>query len=126
MTANEQNEFEWQTRKQRIDPKLVALGWTVIRYRPDLQIATLNKCAVAEFPTANGPADYALVVDGQVLAIIEAKKLTLGPQNVLTQAERYSRGAAGPFDFHGFHVPFLYPPWVQGRLRGLLANLHVV
>jgi type I restriction enzyme R subunit len=108
MPANEQNEFEWQTRKQRIDPKLVALGWTVIRYRPDLQIATLNKCAVAEFPTANGPADYALVVDGQVLAIIEAKKLTLGPQNVLTQAERYSRGAAGPFDFHGFHVPFLY------------------
>jgi len=108
MTANEQNEFEWQTRRKRIDPKLVALGWTVIRYRPDLNLATLNNCAVAEYPTANGPADYALVVEGQMLGIIEAKKLTLGPQNVLTQAERYSRGAAGSFDFHGFHVPFLY------------------
>jgi type I restriction enzyme R subunit len=108
MTANEQHEFEWQTRKQRIDPKLVALGWTVIQYRPDLQFGALNNCAVAEYPTANDPADYALFVDGQLLGIIEAKKLTLGPQNVLTQAERYSRGATGPFDFHGFHVPFLY------------------
>jgi len=108
MTANEQNEFEWQTRRQRIDPKLVALGWTVIRYSPDLSISALNNCAVAEYPTANGPADYALVVAGQVLGIVEAKRLTLGPQNVLTQAERYSRGAEGSFDYRGFHVPFLY------------------
>ena len=47
MTANEQSEFEWQTRRKRIDPKLVALGWTVIRHRPDLNLATLNNCALA-------------------------------------------------------------------------------
>ena len=39
----------------------------------------------------------------------EAKKLTLGPQNVLTQAERYARGVRkSPFNFEGFRVPFLY------------------
>jgi len=108
MTANEQSEFEWQTRKARIDPKLVALGWTVIRWTPGLALDTLTACAVTEYPTANGPADYALFVDGHLLGIIEAKKVTLGPQNVLTQSERYSRGADTPLDFHGFHVPFLY------------------
>jgi type I restriction enzyme R subunit len=34
--------------------------------------------------------------------IVEAKKLTIGPQNVLTQAERYARGLSGnSFDFDG-------------------------
>lgn len=108
MKADKQSEFEWQTRKARIDPKLVALGWTLVRWTPGLVLSKLTFHAVAEYPTANGPADYALFVDGKLLGIIEVKKLTLGPQNVLTQAERYSRGADGAFDFHGFHVPFLY------------------
>src|SRR5208282_4488624 len=43
------------------------------------------------------------------LGIVEAKKLSLGPQNVLTQAERYSKGVAdSQFDFRGYRVPFLY------------------
>ncbi|MDQ7780017.1 MAG: type I restriction-modification enzyme R subunit C-terminal domain-containing protein [Planctomycetota bacterium] len=68
-----------------------------------------NGCAIAEYPTEAGPADYALCVDGRILAIVEAKKLGLGPQNVLTQSERYSRGLTdSPLDFDGFHAPFLY------------------
>jgi type I restriction enzyme, R subunit len=48
-------------------------------------------------------------VDGRILAVVEAKKVTLGPQNVLTQAERYSRGIEeSPFDFNGHRAPFLY------------------
>ena len=41
---------------------------------------------------------------------MEAKKVTLGPQGVLTQAERYSKGfSANPIDYgEGFRVPFLY------------------
>ena len=60
-----------------------------------------------EEETANGPADYALWLDGRIVGIVEAKKLTLGPQNVLTQAERYARGlaAGSPFDFDGLRVP---------------------
>lgn len=48
--------------------------------------------AVEEFPTRSGPADFALCDQGAALAVVEAKKVTLGPQNVLTQAQRYSEG----------------------------------
>ena len=47
--------------------------------------------------------------DGQVLGVVEAKKLTLGPQGVLTQAERYSKGIHQVPMYQGeFGVPFLY------------------
>ena len=108
MPRREHSESESKTRRTRINPKLEALGWRVIPYNPSLNIVSLDKCALTEYPTANGPADFALIVGGKILGIIEAKKLTLGPQNVLTQAERYSRGIDGHFNFHGFHVPFLY------------------
>jgi len=46
---------------------------------------------------------------GLVLGVVEAKKLSLGPQEVLTQAERYSKGVGeSPFNFSGYRVPFLY------------------
>lgn len=47
--------------------------------------------------------------DGAPVAVIEAKKLTVGPQNVLTQAQRYARGIAGATTRFGeYRVPFLY------------------
>src|SRR5262249_22948561 len=102
-------ESEWLTRKKRIDTRLRALGWSVVPFDPAAPFANLSKHAVEEFPTDNGPADYALFVGGQLLAIVEAKKLSLGPQNVLVQAERYSRGATqSTFQFRDFRVPFLY------------------
>ena len=40
---------------------------------------------------------------------MEAKKLSLGPQNVLSQAQRYAKGFhGGRFSFHGFRLPFVY------------------
>lgn len=103
------DESEWQTRKRRIDTKLAALAWKVVRFKDDLDLGKLAAHAVAEFPTANGPADYALFVNGVLLGIIEAKKLTVGPQNVLEQAKRYSAGAVqGPGNWDGQRVPFLY------------------
>ena len=103
------NESEKITRKNRIDPQLAAAGWQVKPFNPQQSLTDYDGCAIEEFPTANGPADYALCVGGQILGIIEAKKLTLGPQNVLTQAERYARGVKNPFiNFRGFRVPFLY------------------
>lgn len=72
-------------------------------------LGSQHQCAIEECETDNGPADYALCVHRVLMGIVEAKKLTLGPQNVLTQAERYSRGAANnPLYFDAFHVPFLY------------------
>lgn len=65
--------------------------------------------AIEEYPTSNGPVDYALVDQGQIIALVEAKKLGTGPQNVLVQAQRYAQGVRETrFDFDGFRVPFIY------------------
>ncbi|ABS55548.1 type III restriction enzyme, res subunit [Methanoregula boonei 6A8] len=102
-------EPEVVTRKKRIDPQLRAAGWTIAPYQAGMDLSRYSRYALEEFPTTNGPADYALCLDGKIVAVIEAKKLTLGPQNVLTQAERYAQGISGsPFNYSGFRVPFIY------------------
>jgi type I restriction enzyme R subunit len=105
-------EREWQTRKKRIDKKLISISpsWKIIPYQPNLDVSQLTNHAVEEFQTEHGPADYALFVNGKLLGIIEAKKVKVGPQNVLQQAKRYSRGVkeAGVGNWSGYGVPFLY------------------
>jgi type I restriction enzyme R subunit len=106
------SESERRTRKARIDPRLRAQGWEPVPYGAPL---ALNQ-AVEEYPTTDGPADYALSRSGAILAVVEAKKLATGPQNVLTQAERYARGISDSqarsggvtLRYGDFHVPFLY------------------
>ncbi len=75
------HEAEWLTRKLRIDKRLQALNpkWQIIRYRPGLDVAALTCHAVTEIPTANGPADYGLIVNGLFLGILEGKKVTVNP-----------------------------------------------
>lgn len=49
-----------------------------------------------------------VLLDG-FLVSSKRKKATLGPQNVLPHAQRYSRGAtANLLNYDGFHVPFLF------------------
>lgn len=102
-------ESERITRKRRIDPRLTRSGWIVEPFRPESPIASYKRGAVEEFETANGPADYALCDGARVRGVVEAKKITLGPQGVLTQAERYSKGVHQVPSYQGeFGVPFLY------------------
>lgn len=102
MPSSEANS-EWLTRKRRIDPKLDACGW------PCRNGSGAGAYRLEEYETDAGPADYALCVDADALGIVEAKRLTLGPQGVLTQSQRYSRGAvANSLRFGEFRVPFLY------------------
>lgn len=104
-----EKEHEYQTRKRRIDPRLKTAGWSVKPFVPTSPVAAYTATAVEEFETTNGPADYALCDRGRVQAVVEAKKLTVGPQGVLTQAERYSKGIAQFPKYQGaFGVPFLY------------------
>lgn len=103
---------EHVTRKQLIDGRLAEAGWKIVpQYKFDSAkaLTSYDRCAIEEYPTTNGPADYALCLNGYIVGVVEAKKLTLGPQNVLLQAERYSKGATeNSFSFRAFHVPFLY------------------
>jgi type I restriction enzyme R subunit len=104
-------ELEWKTRRDRINTKLKALrpAWEIIKHTEGLDTSMLKRHAVEEYPTANGPADYALFVGGKLLGIMEAKKVSVSPQNVLEQAKRYAKGAfAGSGNWSGYRVPFLY------------------
>jgi type I restriction enzyme R subunit len=102
-------ELEKQTRRQRIDPRLRTAGWKVVGFNPAMPVSAYGQAAVEEFETMSGPADYALCSDGRALGVVEAKKVTLGPQGVLVQAERYSKGIKQVPRYQGkFGAPFLY------------------
>ena len=102
-------ESEKITRKKRIDKQLKTAGWQIIPYTQGMDISQLTNHAIEELQTNNGPADYALVVNGQLLAVVEAKKLEVGAANVLEQAKRYSKGADNTIgEWNGYRVPFLY------------------
>jgi len=102
-------ELERRTRKQRVDPRLKKAGWPVVRKLSGRTTGDYGTAAVEEFETANGPADYGLCAAGYVRGVVEAKKVSLGPQGVLVQAERYSRGVSQVPRYQGeFGVPFLY------------------
>src|SRR3989338_8778939 len=130
-------ESEWQTRKKRIDSKLKNLipAWKILPYKEGMNTSALDGCAVEEFHTENGPADYALFVKGQLLGIIEAKKVSVNPQNVLEQAKRYAKGFQnGCGHWNGYNVPFLYAsngeaiPFIDVRraysFSRTLSNFH--
>lgn len=102
-------ETERQTRCERIDPLLRQLGWEVVPFGPGLDPATLQHHAVTEYPTASGPSDYVLFVKGKPLGILEAKRLEVGAEGVLVQAQRYARDIrTGAGNWNGYRVPFLY------------------
>jgi type I restriction enzyme, R subunit len=102
-------ESEAVTRKQRIDPRLKRAGWRVAPFSLIYTTTPPLNCAVEEWPTAAGPADYALCDKGAVRGVVEAKKVSLGPQGVLVQGERYSKGITQVPRYQGeFGVPFLY------------------
>jgi type I restriction enzyme R subunit len=124
-------EAERTTRKQRIDPRLIRADWHIAPFHVEVDSSSWHEVAVEEYATANGPADYALCDGGRVHAVVEAKKVTLGPQGVLIQAERYSKGIGQlPRYQKEFGVPFLYSTngeviWFHDVRDGLNRSRHV-
>jgi type I restriction enzyme R subunit len=82
------------TTRSRIDGQLRAAGWTVTRYASQPWPAY---AAVEEYPTPTGPADYALCVNSQPLAVVEAKRTVRDAYSALAQARRYAEGLETPF-----------------------------
>ena len=100
---------ERQTRRILIDVRLKKLGWKIINFSEKLNLESLDKVAVAELPTKQGFADYALIVKGKLLGFIEAKKIKTGSQNVIEQAKRYSKDSVQETGrWREYKVPFLY------------------
>ena len=94
--------------RQTIDQMLTNSGWQIQNLN-QLDPLAYDGIAVREYPTDSGPADYALFVRGKLLGVMEAKKKSVGSQNVLEQAKRYARGIdPGVGRWGEYRVPFLY------------------
>lgn len=98
---------EYNTRKLFIDKLLLDSNWQpIVRFKPG---ANYKNASVEEYETKNGPADYILFHNSRSLAAVEGKKISVGPQNVLQQAQRYARGFQNsPFAFSEYYLPFIY------------------
>ena len=93
MSDAKADETERRTRKRRIDPRLEARGWSVVTADNSGELAPE---AITEYPTTSGPADYALSVDGRILGVVEAKRLTIGGATGSSRANRYPKGQPTP------------------------------
>lgn len=104
---SEQNWNEYRTRKEYIDKLLINSNWKpIVPYEEGKEYRHVS---VEEYPTQTGPADYMLFYNRRALATVEGKKVAVGPQNVLAQAQRYAKGfQEGNFTFREFHLPFIY------------------
>lgn len=102
-----------------IDQQLRNRGWIAdsrtLTYAAGARPAKGQNMAIAEWPTATGPADYALFAGTTLVGVVEAKRQRKNVSAALTQSERYSKGvkltnegvfAGGPWD--EFKVPFLF------------------
>jgi type I restriction enzyme R subunit len=108
---------EVATRKI-IDEQLRAAGWeadtSTLRWSDGVRPQRGRNLAIAEWPTENGPADYALFVGLTPVGVVEAKRRNVDVAGKLSQSKRYSIGfkmaegatPAGPWGDH--RVPFLF------------------
>jgi type I restriction enzyme, R subunit len=127
--AAEQIDLDEADTRALIDGQLRERGWEVdtqkLRYANGTRPARGRAMAIAEWPTANGPADYALFVGTTCVALVEAKRKRKNVSAAIDQAGRYSQGfnltedvdlpeggpwpfQSGPTDEASFRVPFLF------------------
>lgn len=92
--AREINLDEAATRTL-IDQQLRDAGWEAdsqaLRHAKGARPVKNRNLAIAEWPTASGPADYALFAGFKLVGVVEAKRENRNVMEVLPQAERYGR-----------------------------------
>lgn len=103
-----------------VDQQLRDAGWLAdtqnLRYSKGIRPAKSKNMAIAEWPTADGIADYALFMGTSCIGFIEAKRRRKNVSAAIDQAERYARGfqpangfnAIGGGAWGEFHVPFVF------------------
>lgn len=86
-----------------IDQQLRDRGWETdtktLRHGAGVRPAKGRNMAIAEWPTASGPADYALFVGTMLVGVVEAKRRRKNVSAAIDQAERYSVGIKESSDF---------------------------
>lgn len=122
-TVDQELPLDERETRRLIDAQLRAAGWEVDSERMTYGNGTRpqkgKNWAIAEWPTTNGRADYALFVGLQVLGVVEAKRKRKDVYGAIDRAKRYSReyvvkGAeelpGGPWEYAGqaYKVPFVF------------------
>ncbi len=118
---DEEENIDLDERETRrlIDAQLRAAGWEVdsqnLTYAKGTRPQKGKVRAIAEYPTDEGPCDYALFVGLQIVAVVEAKRQRKDVSGAIDQAKRYSRGfqvlgdetlPGGPWG--EYKVPFVF------------------
>ena len=120
--ANRMNLTEAETR-QLIDQQLNAAGWLAdtqnLRYAKGARPEKGAYKAIAEWPTASGPADYALFVGIDLVGIVEAKKKRKDVVSDLRLTKRYARDVEIKGREH-----FVGGPWREYKVPFLFATKH--
>jgi len=98
------DELPEQQSRELIDSQLEKAGWR--------QLSEASGTGyIEEHPTSSGPVDYALVVEGEILGLVEAKKADYNSSAAFAQAERYSEDLETSYSFghnNQYHVPFVF------------------
>jgi type I restriction enzyme R subunit len=93
--------------RQLIDKQLEVAGW-VVQDRDQLDRKASIGVAVREYPMANGPVDYLLLVDGRACGAVEAKKEGFTLSGVTDQATGYNANAPAALVTWGNPLRFDY------------------
>lgn len=119
----EKLEIDEASTRVLIDDQLRAAGWTVdsavLRHASGARPQPGKAMAIAEWPTASGPVDYALFVESRCVGVIEAKRTFKDVPGRLGQSKRYARDIRLSADetpqdepwksgLDTFRVPFLF------------------
>jgi type I restriction enzyme R subunit len=123
---------EADTRKL-IDQQLRRVGWLadseVLKYSKGTRPEKGKNLAIAEWPTASGPADYAFFVGLTPVAAGEAKRKNIDVSGALQQAKRYSRSFAISADMQSpgsawgeYRIPFVFSSNGRPYLRQLATR----
>ena len=123
-------DLDEASTRHLIDAQLREAGWEAdsqaLSYPQGVRPAKSRDLAIAEWPTASGPADYVLFRGLTPLAVVEAKRKTKDVAGSIEQAKRYSRdyvvqaGETIPDGSWGdYRIPFLFATNGRPFLRQL-------
>lgn len=88
--------------REVIDEQLKRAGWA------DLDEEDRDTGFKREYPTKSGPVDYALLLAGEVIGVVEAKEEEKDAYAALTQAKRYAEDISTGRNYGRFGVPFVF------------------
>ncbi|MCW1994386.1 UNVERIFIED_ORG: type I restriction enzyme R subunit [Bradyrhizobium japonicum] len=113
-------DLDEASTRSLIDQQLRDAGWEAdtktLRYGSGSRPAKGHNLAIAEWPTANGPADYALFNGLTLIGVVEAKRRRKNVSAAIDQAERYSTGFA-----EGGGLAFAGGPWADHKVPFVFA-----